>query len=262
MLANNSYVDRCSDSVLSSSTFSYLKGGELVACCSVSTRWRALASQDKLWERVAKQIFGDALQVPNFRTFLRQCISNSNDHIVDRIQAFANRISMGQNARFRCVIGPLQGSQTVGNQAVEIIIEGRKQGDGPVDLYSCLRYHVANLDFTENCIAVNGLGNLSLSMPPSQLWPELSTASVCVQSMSERALCVAGRNRDDAWATITLPHDHILDSPIVGRIAQIIRGRLDQLNTSRRRRSNVRTAVMYVGIALLLTPYVKSLTGL
>ena len=82
---------RFPENVLSYSTFSYLKPGEVATCCLVSTKWNTLAGQDRLWANLTKQIFSNELSASN-----------------NRIETFVNRISIGQNVRFRFKTGSNQ----------------------------------------------------------------------------------------------------------------------------------------------------------
>lgn len=93
---------------LSLEIFSYLSPAALGLCCQVNSKWRRLASNNLVWREWGRQQFGQYLNVSNVKEFLRECHSQklgSNDEIVTRIQDFANRISMGHNGRFRCIIG-------------------------------------------------------------------------------------------------------------------------------------------------------------
>jgi|GEM_PF-5391097 len=97
--------------------FSYLMPSQVALCCRVNSTWRQLASDNMLWRERGRELFGQYLAVPNVHAFLGEFHSQqlrSNDEIVERIQAFANRVSLGQNGSFRCIIaGAGQGYRTI-----------------------------------------------------------------------------------------------------------------------------------------------------
>lgn len=96
--------------------FSYLSPAELGHCCQVNSEWRRLASDNSVWREWDRQQFGQYLNVPNVKDFLRECHSQqlgSNDEIVARIQDFATRVSMGYNGRFRCILGTGRGHRVI-----------------------------------------------------------------------------------------------------------------------------------------------------
>jgi len=96
--------------------FSYLTPAELGCCCRVNSEWRRLANDNSAWREWGRQQFGQYLNVPNVKDFLREYHSQqlrSNDEIVARIQDFVTRVSMDHNGRFRCILGTGRGYRVI-----------------------------------------------------------------------------------------------------------------------------------------------------
>lgn len=87
---------------------SYLNIQNLGTCCKVSKSWNLLASDNALWGIVSKGIFSETIQADNIKNFLKtyhdQCLVSS-DELIDRAEAFVNKLSVDQNSRFRCILG-------------------------------------------------------------------------------------------------------------------------------------------------------------
>lgn len=238
--------------------FSWLEKTELGKCCRVSKKWQRIISDNALWIEVAKQKFGGKVpSAPNLKSFLQQYeaqMLKSNEEILDRFQAFANRISLGQNGRFRCIIST--GSQY---GCISVEIKGSQEELNHNTHLLSLCYHSPDFDLKDDCIALNGIGNGSLAGPQQ---PDYRPTSYSCQSgccMQERVSITTIPARGPFQAVLRFPiHYNIAgvthafaDSPeLECGITNIIGIKLDALESQASRQN----AVMYTtaGVAAAL----------
>ncbi len=75
---------------------------DLAKCCQVSKVWKTLAEDNSLWKPIAQSHFDNSILKQSYKSYLKNNIFSSKEQILERIQAFANRIRKGQNGRFIC----------------------------------------------------------------------------------------------------------------------------------------------------------------
>lgn len=89
----------------------FLPPPDLYACAQVNSKFKA--NCDRLWIPYARNTIarfgfdGRELQVPNYKQFMHQLTSQhvkSDDEFLSAFQAFLNRVSLGENGRFICLI--------------------------------------------------------------------------------------------------------------------------------------------------------------
>lgn len=155
---------------ISLNSFFYLNKSDLVSCCQVSKGWRTLADDNQLWKAIAyrtlKDLLPEDISQQCSKAFIKEWEARklkSNEEIIACLQAFVDRISLGQNARFRCVIST--GSQ------YQIISAQISAGniDRTLDIHGTPRY-LTHFDFSGDYFGKN-IGNGSLLRPqrPPQL---------------------------------------------------------------------------------------------
>ena|ERR1700722_16914117 len=147
---------------------------DLGHCSQVCTQWEAFVSDNALWKPGVQQKFSQVQTVPSFKQLLKEVNAQqlqSNDEIVDRVQKFLDRVSLGQNARFRCIIGSGQGQKVL-----SIEIKGKKEGavvlnnefadpaDGIYEFANPAN-NISDFNFIEDYYAPNGIGNEKLTNP-------------------------------------------------------------------------------------------------
>lgn len=197
--------------------FSFLDRSSLGRCCQVSRDWNALASSNSVWVHFAKKIFnGEILRTANIKGLLRDIepqILYSNDEIVGRIQAFIDKVPLGKNARFRCVLSTVQGYQPI-----SLEVKGTQQSEV--------------LDFKEDYFAVKALGNGSLSTPAPLDCP-ISLHVQCTKSVqvpsthafSERIIAYTNPHLGPFEVMLRFP----CVPPIMSRDYTMIENRIDQI---------------------------------
>lgn len=149
--------------------FSHFTPAELALCSQVHPEWRRLASDNWVWREQGRKLFGQYLNVPNVKEFLREYHSQqlrSNDEIVARIQDFANRVSLGHNGRFRCIIGAGRG-----HRVISVEIKGDREKLHPVlGAPRAREDDVREFDVKDTAYALHIVGNGDLINPePSEL---------------------------------------------------------------------------------------------
>ena len=245
--------------------FSYLEKPDLASCCQVNKGWRRLASDNELWATIARQMFkGEALNVPNIKAFLQKLESQklkSNEEIIDRLQAFIDRISLGQNARFRCLV-----STGSGYQAISVEFKATKDKIAKISntLTAC-EDNLTDLDFKDDCIAINGIGNGSLVAPqPPEYQPKSQSLSKQL-AMRERIIVCTIPINGPFQAVLRfpeLPHtdlEHQTD--MEHNITHMVQVKLDKLASQLSRKNSIiyTTAAVVVALsAYLLNSYLTS----
>lgn len=150
--------------VLSIEIFSYLTPADLGHCCELNSALRRLASDNRAWRESGRQRFGQYLNVPNVKDFLRACHLQqlrSNDEVVDRIRDFANRVSMGHNGRFRCIL-----STGRGHRVISVEIKGDRTKLHPVlGTPRELQDNVREFDIKDTAYASHVVGRCDLINP-------------------------------------------------------------------------------------------------
>lgn len=141
------------------SIFSHLEKTDLGSCLGVCKLWNELGNDNRLWLLLVSRIFmGDNLNALNCKEILREYESKqlrSEKEILDRLQTFINKISRGQNGRFRCIINS-EGKE----YTLSIIIKGDMHcaEDGSLDLEYVSK--ITNFDLKEDYFAQINLNNL------------------------------------------------------------------------------------------------------
>lgn len=136
--------------------FSHLTKPTLAVCCLVNKCWKKLASDNQPWEKIAKQMFnGDIPRAPSIKTFLQLIepqIVRSNEALVDRTQAFVNKLSLGKNGRFSCM--------TVGKnyQTISLEIKGTIEPIIPIQNVRETESEPIHFHVKEDCIAIHDIG--------------------------------------------------------------------------------------------------------
>lgn len=127
--------------------FSYLNIRDTATCCQVSSKWRQLASENILWVGPAQQLMGEVPSVFNVKSFLQDAYAHkleSNEEIITYIEAFADRVSLGHNASFTCIL-------VANRRKLEVVIKGV---DAPAN------YEPIEIDLSERCVAIQGIVNV------------------------------------------------------------------------------------------------------
>jgi hypothetical protein len=101
---------------LSLKIFYYLDGSALRKCCQVHSNWHSLVNDISFWREIAKKFFmiessKDKVEIKNLFLSLESKQLKSNEDIIKQVEAFINKVSLNQNARFRCIFGLGKGSQ-------------------------------------------------------------------------------------------------------------------------------------------------------
>lgn len=143
------------------SIFSHLEKTDLGSCLQVCKLWNELGNNNRLWLPLVSRIFiGDNLNATNCKEILREYESKqlrSEQEILDHLQTFINKISRGQNGRFRCIINSRGRSYTL-----SLIIKGDMYcvdtGDGNLDQEYVSK--ITNFDLKEDYFAQIDLNNL------------------------------------------------------------------------------------------------------
>jgi F-box-like len=135
---------------LTINSFSYLEPSDVTSCCHVSKDWQTAANENRLWTTMAKRMGnGNVPNVPNIKAYVQEQDSRSpkNEKIIHRLQAFLDRISLGQNANFKChIVG--SNNQTISVEFMAFRNNGR-----------------FDLAFEDNYDTARGIGDGSLSTP-------------------------------------------------------------------------------------------------
>jgi hypothetical protein len=95
---------------------SYLNKPELAKCCTLSSIWNRASNDKELWRELAKRTFKGALQVPCEKNFLKRHAYqqiNTNDKLIEQIEAFLKQIQVGEKVKFICFFGEGTKYQTV-----------------------------------------------------------------------------------------------------------------------------------------------------
>lgn len=153
VLSSIAFNPNCMPREISRHILSFLKPFDLAQCCQVNSEWNRLASHDDIWLEIAKKIFINGANLhPKTKARIKAWDSHhlkSHEEILDRIQSFLDKISLGQNARFKCIAQAENGLQTI-----SIEIKGDKKSPD-FDYYQ----DQLNFDFTEDYVFVNDFNN-------------------------------------------------------------------------------------------------------
>lgn len=115
--------------------FSFLDEKSLSRANQVCATWHCFTNDHLLWQEVAKKIkemfHGQIPRNVNIRNLiieLDQQRARTNDEVIDHFQAFMGKVCLGQEARFRCIIGVGKGFQTI---SIEIKCNKEIEDDEP-----------------------------------------------------------------------------------------------------------------------------------
>lgn len=233
--------------------FSYLEKSDLASCCEVNKGWRRLASDNELWAPIARQMFnGEDLKVPNIKASLQVFESKklkSNEEILDRLQAFINRISLDNNARFRCII-------TTGSryQAISVEFKGTQDEIAP-QMLPANTNNLTDFNFKDDCIATNGIGDGSLVayQPPEHLPKACRTYTLF--GIREH-IHVFTPNDGPFQAVLRFPDPHMIglehQTDMEHRIMNMVQVKLDKLAGQVSRKNSIMyTTAIGVGVVAL-----------
>jgi len=238
--------------------FSKLEKHHLAACCQVNKNWRRVGNDGRLWAKIAAQMLnGTVPNVPNIKTYLGELESQkvkSNEKIIDRLQAFIDRISLGQNARFRCLISTGPGYQTI---SVEIKGTTNKIAQIP-NTPSAFQGSLTAFDFKDDCIAINGIGNGSLIGPQPPKYQPRSVSLSQVAGMGESIIVCTIPLHGPFQAVLRFPQILHTDNKtdMERTITNMVQIKLDELASQVVRKN----AIMYTaaGVAALSAYFLNS----
>ncbi len=202
--------------------FSNFNKEELSKASLVCKEWNELANQEIFWKEIAKEIIGNDTIIPKhkIRKTLNATVVSSNDAIIDKIQCFVKQVTPGKSGRFQCFIRANQ------KELIPIVLtfmghNERNEIDEAVDI-------------TENVIAINGIGDASLThIAVRKFMPETFSAlsSLYSNNKIEHFLNIglgSKRNFDAKIQFPNLPNER-LDSPLEKKIIEIATKKIDEL---------------------------------
>ncbi len=137
--------------------FSNLSPKDLASCSQVCSDWKKLVGDNSLWKPFVKNNFNiDERHIENYKQYYVDNIGKlkSNDEIFKRIEAFTDRISLGQNGRFICRFSHLADSKY---RPIKITLKGKFNKKVPQNLNK--------FDVEIACEIVNPINNGSLTIP-------------------------------------------------------------------------------------------------
>ena len=202
---------------VSSQIFSCLNPDDLCRCACVCRQWRRVTEYDVVWREVAARILGLDLPPRNVKLLFKEIAGQqvrSDDELLERVQAFVDRVQLGQKGSFRCVF-----PNTCNCRVLEMEL---KKPDGDSGEY----------DVREDCF-----GRKEIGVDPTILATEYIPFSFSRLKYAEGAygkMQWLKLNTEFLNAKIMLYSALQLDSPhledLKDKMRQIVLGRLSQLN--------------------------------
>lgn len=230
-----------------------------LACVSgVSRGWKLKAEDTLFWANAVRTLFlGNAGSTPNLAQIIKKYLSKhlrSNTAIIDSIRVFADRVSLGQTARYRCYIAGAQRHQ-------EICVEIKGSTDPVVHVPSPTSkqrqdVHLTQFDFCEDYLAAP-LGAGLLNGP--YVHQRIEPINRCVMDLFYEGIRTRTYTRhvpEHFYATIKFPilpgnTDLDIQSPMENAIEAIVERKLNNLATQEKRRKYYLYAAVAGGIACI-----------
>ncbi len=235
---------------LSLNTFSYLRKEDLVICGLISKHWGHLTSQNQLWEIVARRIFtGPFSEKCNYKLFLQQESKkiNTNEEIIDRIQKFINKISLGKNGRLLCSLEVPKGA------IISLEIIGAR--DKITDAH----------EITEHWIALNAINDPTAIADQSERYESRSIYTTRLDETTETTLVSSSNQNKSILAILKFPKlsdTHISPIPMEYRIASIMEKKVqelsDQLYREKKRKFVANAGALLGGFIICGSVYLKN----
>ncbi len=148
-----SSIHACPMDILIREIFSRLNKTDLSKCSQVCSDWQMVCSNDVVLKQIATETFGNVPSGLNLPLILQEFGSrhlNSSNEIMDRLQDFLGKVSLGHNARFRCVL-------RTGKYYKELVVEIKGNKD-PIQRFSIgATPKITNLDPQEAYFALDVL---------------------------------------------------------------------------------------------------------
>ncbi len=151
-------TDRCPLDIFIE-VFSNLSISELGICSQVCHAWQIIINNDGVWNKLVTQIFKNGCGAKNCQNLIREFYSKhlkSNDEILTSLKAFVKKVTLGHNARFRCILQLGAHYQ----ELIVIIKADRERSGSPL--------YITNFDYTEDYFALNPIGDGSVTIPEDE----------------------------------------------------------------------------------------------
>ena len=150
--------------------FDLLDMQDLCRCTRVCKDWNKFLNDETLWKKIALKITGAIPNELNIKAFVKKFVCQrlrSNEEILKRIEAFFSEVPIGQNAKLTCI-----SQKDKKNMQLSVSITAKENDDSnDPDFFQSTKF-TENLDCKEECYAINGLENGSLTTKPPRHTPK------------------------------------------------------------------------------------------